>query len=242
LVQEIMARDSGRYDAFTDTWIDDNVQVDFAWGNIPMQPNDDREEPLDPALDSHIIATSGYEGFPAFVTGGIFDDTIDNAIMPNLVGLTQQQATTALTNAGLTGGASGGLVTEGATSQNNGKVASQSPAAGTAVNVDVDVTWTIYNYVVAGGPIAGFNNSGESAGVGMLGMDEKVMYLVGRTVKPTVGSSIVISGVNNSGYNATWTVISVVNNDSYNTGGTAVKIKGHMIMDSNGTGGNWVYA
>jgi hypothetical protein len=240
-----MARDSGRYDAFTDTWIDDNVQIDFAWGNMPMQPDDDRgENPLDPELDSHIIATSGYQNFPGFTRGGIFDDTEANAVMPNILGMTQQQASTALANAGLTGGASGSTVTQGATSQNNGKVASQSPAAGTAVNADVDVTWTIYSYVapITGGPIAGFNNSGESAGVGMLGMDEKVMYLVGRTVKPTVGSSIVISGADNSGYNTTWNVVSVVNNDSYNTGGTAVKIKGHSLMSSNGTGGNWVYA
>jgi hypothetical protein len=141
-------RDTGRYDAFTDSYVDDNVRIDFAWGNLPMQPNDDRGmAQLDPELDSHIIATSGYEGFPAFITGGIYDDTIANAVMPNIVGMTQQEASTALSNAGLTGGASGNTVTQGATSQNNGKVASQSPAAGTAVNADVAVTWTIYSYV-----------------------------------------------------------------------------------------------
>jgi len=135
-----------------------------------MQPNDDRgENPLDPDLDSHIIATSGYQNFPAFTTGGVFDDTIANAVMPNIVGMTQQQATTALTNAGLTGGASGNNVTQGATSQNNGKVASQSPAAGTAVNADVEVTWTIYNYVNPGTTVTLTSGSvvGQNTGGGM---------------------------------------------------------------------------
>ena len=33
-----------------------NVQVDFAWGNMPTQPNDDRVEPalLDYAQSNHI--------------------------------------------------------------------------------------------------------------------------------------------------------------------------------------------
>lgn len=59
-------RDSGRYNALTDTWIDQNVKVDFAWGNIPMQPDDDRDSGLDAQLDSHIIATDGWANFPDF--------------------------------------------------------------------------------------------------------------------------------------------------------------------------------
>lgn len=68
-----MARDSGRYDAFSDTWSDDNVRIDFVWGNIPMQPNDDRDEGLDPELDSHIIATDGWSSFPEFEPNTGFD-------------------------------------------------------------------------------------------------------------------------------------------------------------------------
>ena len=35
--------DSGRTQA-DGTVIDQNVVVDFVWGNFPLQPNDDREE------------------------------------------------------------------------------------------------------------------------------------------------------------------------------------------------------
>lgn len=60
-------RDTGRYDATTDTWVDTNVRIDFAWGNFPIQPNDDRgAATLDPALDNHEIVTEGLNGYPSF--------------------------------------------------------------------------------------------------------------------------------------------------------------------------------
>jgi len=140
-----MARDSGRYDAFTDTWIDQQVQIDFAWGNIPMQPNDDRgEATLDPSLDSHIIATSGYEGFPAFITGEPYDDTVTNAIMPNIVGMTQVQAEAALAAAGFSSW-NNNTTTSGANSGNDGKVASQYPGVGTVLNVTDQPQATYYD-------------------------------------------------------------------------------------------------
>lgn len=235
-------RDTGRYDAITDTWIDQQVRIDFAWGNIPMQPNDDRgENTLDPELDSHIIATSGYQNFPAFTSGGVFDDTIANAVVPNLVGMTLNQVGDALTAAGLVGSQS--LSTDGATSGNNGKVKSQAVAAGTSLNVGSTVAYVSYNYVVAGGPISGFNGNKSSVSMSWGSyMDGYVMYLQGRTVKPTVGSSIVISGSSEAGYNKTWNVEAVMNYDGYDTGGTAVLITGHNVMSSNASGGNWTYA
>lgn len=46
-----------------------NVQVDFVWGNLPLQPDDQRGlNTLDPALDNHEIATEGYNGYPGFGT------------------------------------------------------------------------------------------------------------------------------------------------------------------------------
>ena len=43
-------------------------QVDFVWGNIPMQPNDERGmATLDPALDNHVIAAEGYSNYPSFI-------------------------------------------------------------------------------------------------------------------------------------------------------------------------------
>jgi hypothetical protein len=44
-----------------------NVQVDFVWGNLPLQPDDQRgSNTLDPTLDNHEIATEGYNGYPGF--------------------------------------------------------------------------------------------------------------------------------------------------------------------------------
>lgn len=218
-----MARDSGRYDAFTDTWIDDNVQIDFAWGNIPMQPNDDRGmAQLDPALDSHIIATSGYEGFPAFIQGGIYDDTIANVAVPNLIGLTDPTAALdALAAVGLVLGNTNPS-TSGATSGNNANVKEQSIPAGTLANVGDTVDIVVYNYVVSGHPIAALSNNDVS-----LGANDFWMYLLGRTVKPTVGDFVNVTGTGDAAYNNNnYEVISVANDDVFNTGGTKVKIHG----------------
>ena len=58
-----------------------NVAIDYVWGNLPMQPNDDRgENTLDPALDNHSTAINGYQGFPGYLpntgdaTGGFTVD------------------------------------------------------------------------------------------------------------------------------------------------------------------------
>lgn len=44
-----------------------NTQIDFAWGNMPIQPNTGREDDLDPALDNHILVTTGYGNYPQFI-------------------------------------------------------------------------------------------------------------------------------------------------------------------------------
>lgn len=93
-----------------------NVQVDFVWGNFPLQPDDDRaddgyinvpqvedygwtqarfitSEPLDEDLDSHSIATTGYSNFPAFIPNYAGDgDTGFELVIPNLVRKTVAQA------------------------------------------------------------------------------------------------------------------------------------------------------
>lgn len=240
-------RDSGRYDQFTNTTSDTNVRIDFAWGNVPMQPNDDRgEATLDPALDSHIIATSEYEGFPAFITGAPFDDTTPNTTVPNIVGLTGNAADNALAGAGLV--ASAGSTTGnsgGATSSNDGKVASQTVAAGTTVNVGSTVGYSLYAYVNPGNPIAGMSRSNLPEGWTLNGGDI-VMYLVGRTVKPVEGGTpVVITGNSNDSLNQTYNVGTVANDDHYNSGGTAVKLtalaKVYVDPDTN-EGGVWTLA
>ena len=232
-------RDTGRYDAFTDSYIDQQVRIDFAWGNIPIQPNDDRgENTLDPTLDNHITATSGYAGFPAIASGGIYDDTIANTTVPNLIGLNLIQVGDALEAADLVGNQS--LSTAGATSLNNGKVKSQAIAAGTAVNVGTTINYTSYNYVAAN-PIAGMRTNLVPAGL-TLGAGDIIMYLVGRTVKPTVGDVIKVVGNTNNSLNQGYNVIAVVNDDVFNTGGTAVQLTGfEKAYDTPNTnsGGTW---
>jgi hypothetical protein len=142
-------RDTGRWDAIAQEYVDRQVRIDFAWGNIPMQPDDDRgENTLNPALDSHEIAVFGYEGFPAFLTGYPYDDTKVNFEMPDVTGILPSEITSILNSHGGTG--SWSVVdssTDGATTLNDGKVKSQSPAAGTIVNYDQGVEVVVYEYV-----------------------------------------------------------------------------------------------
>lgn len=81
-----------------------NVAVDFVWGNLPLQPNDDRgEATLNAALDNHSIATTGYSNFPGYIPNYAGDgDTGLEVVVPNLVLLTSAEAATAITAAGLT--------------------------------------------------------------------------------------------------------------------------------------------
>jgi len=124
-----------------------NVQVEFVWGNIPMQPDDVREanggELLDPALDNHIIAATKYNGFPGYTPEEPYLDTIANVAVPNVVGETEADATTALTDVELVKGAVT-TTTVGATTVNDGKVKTQSPVAGRKVNVGTSVALVLF--------------------------------------------------------------------------------------------------
>lgn len=76
-----------------------NVVVDFVWGNLPMQPDDDRGmATLDPALDNHVIATTGYSNFPGFIPDYAGDeDSGLEAVIPDFVRM-KQNAVYALAN------------------------------------------------------------------------------------------------------------------------------------------------
>ena len=205
-----------------------------------MQPNDDRGmAQLDPELDSHIIATSGYEGFPAFITGNPYDDTVANAVVPNLIGMNLSQVGDALTSAGLVGSQSN--TGTGATALNSGLVKSQSIAPDTVVNAGTTVPYVSYLYVSPANPIAGLTtNVGPETPA--LNPGEILMYLVGRTVKPTVGEVIKILGNTNDSLNQGYNVLSVNDDDSYNTGGTVVLLmafeKAYADPNTN-SGGTW---
>lgn len=98
-----------------------NVAIDFVWGNFPIQPNDDRPDAasatlsttvttrvagrLDPEADNHIIALSGWNGFPLYNpnTAGedVAGDAIDYVLVPNVLGLTTALAQDAMKDASL---------------------------------------------------------------------------------------------------------------------------------------------
>lgn len=124
-----------------------NVRVDFVWGNLPMQPDDERGlNTLNPALDNHIIAATQYNGFPDYTPETPFLDTVANVTVPDVVGLTQVAATAALVAAGLVVGNVSTTVV-GATVENDGLVKSQLPVDATVVNEGDAVDITLYDYV-----------------------------------------------------------------------------------------------
>lgn len=84
------------------------VAIDFVWGNFPIQPNDARPDTatgrLDPALDNHIIALSGWNGFPQYTPDTPGEDVLgptDYVLVPSVLGLTTALATDAMKDASL---------------------------------------------------------------------------------------------------------------------------------------------
>jgi hypothetical protein len=84
------------------------VAIDFVWGNMPMQPNDARANAnrLDPEADNHIIALSGWNGYPQYApntTGeDVAGDTLDYVLVPEVRGFTTALAEDAMKDASLT--------------------------------------------------------------------------------------------------------------------------------------------
>lgn len=156
-----MARDTG-----------DSIAVDFVWGNLPMQPDDDRDgdgtatelhaanavgdrqwsaikvwpsAPLDATKGNHAVATTNYNGFPGYTPVEPFLDLEANTEVPDLLGATESEATTLLTAAGLV---KGEVTTSdaGATAENDGLVKSQSKAAEAKVNVGTEIDLVLFAY------------------------------------------------------------------------------------------------
>ena len=87
---------------------DGNVAIDFVWGNMPIQPNDDRPNALanrlDPALDNHIIALSGWNGYPQFTANSAGVDVlgaVDYVVVPEVRGFATASAQDAMLDASL---------------------------------------------------------------------------------------------------------------------------------------------
>jgi hypothetical protein len=87
-----------------------NVVVDHVWGNMPMQPNDVREENaadgvtdplLDPALDNHNVAYTGWNGYPLYTPNSPGAEGAGYIVVPNVIGQTLTNATDILEDDGL---------------------------------------------------------------------------------------------------------------------------------------------
>jgi len=127
------------------------VAIDFVWGNFPIQPNDARPDAasatlsdtvytrvagrLDPAADNHIIALSGWNGFPLYNPNTAGEDVAgptDYVLVPNVLGLTTALATDAMKDASLV------PTTASAATNAAGVVTAASRTAGSAVTTITD--------------------------------------------------------------------------------------------------------
>jgi hypothetical protein len=141
-----------------------NVAVDFVWGNMPLQPNDDRPNAvsaigtpgrLDYTLDNHSIAEAGWNGYPLYTPNSAGEQIDGTAyiVVPNVVGLATASAIDALKDAGY---AAGNITTAGAV----------TPAL-TAITLTsnvASVTVTAHGYSVGDVvTIAGLTNGSGSA-------------------------------------------------------------------------------
>lgn len=86
-----------------------NVKVDFVWGNMPLQPDDQRgSNTLDPALDNHSIATTGWSNFPGYIPNYAGDgDPEEEALVPDVLRLSLNEASNLLTSLGILVGGAG---------------------------------------------------------------------------------------------------------------------------------------
>lgn len=151
-----------------------NVAIDFVWGNFPIQPNDVRPDAesatlsttvytrvpgrLDPAADNHIIALSGWNGFPLYSPGSYGEDVAgptDYVLVPNVIGLTTALAVDAMKDASLT-------VTTAAGAANAAKEA--TAIARTAGSTTVTVTAATHGFT-AGQKVV-IANSGDATANG----------------------------------------------------------------------------
>jgi hypothetical protein len=133
------------------------VAIDFVWGNFPIQPNDARPDAasatlsetvttrvagrLAPALDNHIIALSGWGGYPQFTANSAGEDVVgatDYVLVPNVLGLTTALATDAMKDASL-------VPTTATAASNVGKtITAASRTAGSAV---ISITCASHGFV-----------------------------------------------------------------------------------------------
>jgi hypothetical protein len=71
------------------------IQVDFVWGNFPLQPDEDRgENTLDMNLDNHVIADIGWSNYPSYIPNYEGDEDADlEVVIPDVLRKTLVEAT-----------------------------------------------------------------------------------------------------------------------------------------------------
>ena len=93
---------------------------------------------------NHEIATTGYSNYPSFIENYAGDGDIGlEAVVPNLASFAVSAMDDAVVAAGLVYASTTTYV--GATTVNDGKIKTQSPAAGVKANIGATVTATFYN-------------------------------------------------------------------------------------------------
>lgn len=95
--------------------------------------------------NNHSVAVNNWNGYPDYTPVAPYLDTVDQAAVPNVVGMLEAAATTALTAAGFVKGAVTTTAT-GATALNDGQVKSQTPAAASIKNLGDAVALVKYLY------------------------------------------------------------------------------------------------
>jgi hypothetical protein len=81
-----------------------NIQVDFVWGNFPLQPNDVRRDNggsnLDYTKDNHVIAETAYNGYPQYTPNddGAYTSGTAYVVVPNVLGQATADAVDTLTD------------------------------------------------------------------------------------------------------------------------------------------------
>ena len=77
------------------------VQIDFVWGNFPLQPDELRASghKLDMTLDNHVIADLGWSNYPAYIPNYTGDEDLElEYVVPDLVRKTRSEAEALLSN------------------------------------------------------------------------------------------------------------------------------------------------
>jgi hypothetical protein len=184
-----------------------NVAIDFVWGNLPMQPNDDREENgqtelLDPTLDNHSIAYENWSGYPLFTANSAGAEGAGYIIVRNVLGQTTANATDILEDAGL-------VVTVGTAATNAAKSITRVNATSATVAVvyatDANTAYPVGTKITI--------SAGTPAGVAPVNVP---VALVGTwTVTGVASGNVTIAGTgftvaDTTGINATGTLIGTV--------------------------------